>query len=150
MRAKSYTTLAGLVAAATVALAGCAGTPGLTTASVTKPAPQPAVDPACAVLKSRITELSGADSTISRLEKAADGSTKSVMVKRSALAAAAELNRLNADYRGRCSNPVLAKAAVKPVAAAANATAQNATRTAATTAANAATAKATTAAAKAN
>lgn len=119
MRARSLATLIGLAAIPAVLIAGCAGTPGLSTASVTKPEAKPVVDPACSVLRARIAQLTASDSTVSRLEKAADGQTKSVMVKRSALAAAAELNEANASYRARCSNPELLKAAVQPAQTAA-------------------------------
>lgn len=99
-----------------LAVAGCANSPGLTTASVAKPDAKPAVDPTCSIIRSQIDQVTQ-EGTVGRLEKAAEGSTRSVMVKRAALARAAELNRLNTDYRQKCSNPALATAAAKPAVA---------------------------------
>lgn len=96
----------------------CAGDPGLTTAAVApKPIPTASYDPMCATLRGQITTLQG-EGTVGRVEKAADGKTRSVIVKRAALAKVAELNRLNTEYRTRCSNPAIkTTSTVTPAAA---------------------------------
>ncbi|MEM1306825.1 MAG: hypothetical protein AAGG99_04810 [Pseudomonadota bacterium] len=117
---------------ATAALAACAGNPGLSTASVNTaqaPVPTAAFDPQCTVLRARISEVE-AEGTVGRVEKAADGKTRSVTIKRASLNKVAELNRLNADYRSRCSNPAIKTATATPVAAAAATPAAAATATA--------------------
>ena len=103
-------------------LAGCAndGSSLLTTASV--PAEQQkvaAVDPACLALQNRIALLRS-EGTIERVEKAATGKSKTVVIKRSALSKVAELNQANAEFRLRCSKlpekTTASAAPVKPVA----------------------------------
>ncbi|MEO1720279.1 MAG: hypothetical protein AAFR23_08640 [Pseudomonadota bacterium] len=97
------------VAALSVAAisAGCSQNPGLTTASVApKPVPTAAFDPQCTTLRARIAEVE-AEGTVGRVVKAADGKTRSVTIKRASLSKVGELNRLNADYRTRCSNPAI-------------------------------------------
>ena len=87
-------------------LAGCAADGGnlLTTASIPqKQAAAPAIDPACLALQNRIALLRE-EGTVGRVEKAAEGKTKTVVIKRAALAKVAELNQANADFRTRCSN----------------------------------------------
>ncbi len=95
-------------------LAGCAADGGnlLTTASIPQQqaAAAPAVDPACLALQNRIALLR-AEGTIGRVEKAAEGKTKTVVIKRAALAKVTELNQANADFRSRCSNLRLQTAA---------------------------------------
>jgi len=91
--------------------AGCANNPGLTTASVMPPT-QTAdkADPACKTLLSQIQALRG-EGTIGRVEKAADGETRVVGIKRAALGKVAELNALNAKFQTRCADPTLTTAA---------------------------------------
>lgn len=107
MRKVHIGALSGLIVA--VALSGCAGGDGLlTTASTT---PQAAsVDPRCVTLLSQIEALR-ADGTVDRVEKAAEGSTRSVMVKREALSRVAQLNKANEEYRSNCSKEALSKPA---------------------------------------
>jgi len=56
----------------------------------------------CMGLRDRIIALR-ADGTIGKVEKAAKGKTRSVAIKRAALAKVAELNQANADYQLKCS-----------------------------------------------
>ena len=111
-------------------LAGCATDQSLTTASVKK-TPIVKSDAACVSLSSQIDAVQ-AEGTVARVEKVAEGKTRSAMVKRAALAKVAELNKLNAEYRARCSKPgaTIAKAPVAAKAAAqANAAAKAAGET---------------------
>jgi hypothetical protein len=81
--------------------AGCSADGGLqTTASINKPAEQ-AVDPTCVALTNQIDMLRK-EGNIEKLEQAATGKGASVKVKRESLAKQAELNRVNADFQGRC------------------------------------------------
>ena len=115
-------------------LGGCANDPGLTTASVVKPpVPTAVVDPQCAALRDQIAAVQG-EGTVGRVEKAAAGSTKTVVIKLGALAKVAELNRLNSEYRSKCSNPALLTATATPVSTAATVTATTAQAAAATAA----------------
>jgi hypothetical protein len=78
----------------------------------------------CVSLASQINTLKG-DGTIERLEKAADGKTVKVSVKRSALQKQAELNKAYADFQTRCGPKVPAQTAAQaqPAAAATQKTA---------------------------
>lgn len=123
---------------ASVALAGCAGdgtSTLLTTNSVpetTAPKKVSAADAACIALREKIGALR-ADGTVERVEKAGQGKTRSVTVKRASLQKVAELNQANAEFQAKCSKlPVQAAApraaapkkvaAVTPTAAPAKAT----------------------------
>src|SRR5262249_16694829 len=64
-------------------------------------------DPVCVSLANQINTLKS-DGTIERLEKASDGKTAKVEVKRTALQKQAELNKANADFVSRCG-PALPK-----------------------------------------
>lgn len=93
--------------AASVLLTGCAsdGTGPFATGSLANEGDKTAaakVNPACVELGSRIDSLRK-EGTIGRLEKAADGKSSSVQVKRSALAKQAELNKAYAEYQDKCS-----------------------------------------------
>jgi hypothetical protein len=93
------------------ALAGCSSDGNfLSTASVGSEtlASQQKVDPACAALIVNIDNLRR-EGSIEKLEKAAEGKSSSVQIKRAALAKQAELNKANAEYQAKCSAP-LAKA----------------------------------------
>jgi hypothetical protein len=105
------------LAAVSAMAAGCSNsaTP-LSTASVApdKVAAAPRIDPACATLASQIDNLR-ADGTVERLEKAADGKSSSVQVKRASLAKQAELNKANADFQAKCG-PAIPRAQTATVA----------------------------------
>ena len=91
--------------------AGCANdTTGMLTTQAVNPAKasDAKADPACATLASQI-EVLRKDTAVATLEKAAEGKSKSVDVKRSALAKQAELNKANADFQTKCL-PAAAKA----------------------------------------
>ena len=104
---RSNTFLTFCAAATCLGLAGCAadGSNLLTTASVTpaKKEVVAAVDPACLALQNRI-DILREEGTIGRVEKAASGKTKTVVIKREALGKVAEFNQANAEFRQRCSN----------------------------------------------
>jgi hypothetical protein len=88
-----------------VAAAGCASLGGddLATASVPETVqPAPRVNPACVSLAAHIDQLRK-EGTVERVEKAADGKTTVVNVKRASLAKVAELNRANAEFQAKCS-----------------------------------------------
>ncbi len=97
-------------------VAGCAndGTNTLTTGAVSKQQVATApVDPACLALQNRIALLRQ-EGTIGRVEKAATGKSKTVVVKRSALTKVAEFNQANAEFQARCSKlPRTAQATVQ-------------------------------------
>lgn len=138
---RSNSMLTSIAAASCLVLAGCAsdGSSILTTASV-QPAKKPvvaAVDPACLALQNRI-DLLREEGTIGRVEKAAAGKSKTVVIKREALGKVAEFNQANSEFRQRCSKlPVQRTAAVAQQAAAATqAGATAAAQTAATQATN--------------
>ena len=117
---------------AALLLAGCSssgslfsGNP-LTTQSIsTSPtgastvAAAPKVDPACYTIAQRIETLRK-DGLTERLEKASEGKTSTVAVKRTSLAQAAELDRANAEFQAKCSTfgprPMQASAQVAPIA----------------------------------
>jgi len=106
---------------------------GLSTQSLAPDATAAKTDPVCVSLASQINTLKG-DGTIDRLEKAGDGKTVKVSVKRSALQKQAELNKAYADFQMRCGPKVPAQTAaqVQPAAA----TAQTASAQAAAPAAD--------------
>ncbi len=88
-------------------LAGCAndgalGTSGNLTTSAVTPVAAPKVDPACVTLAAQIDSLRQ-EGTIDRLQKASEGKTASVQVKRASLAKQAELNKANADFQAKCA-----------------------------------------------
>lgn len=90
---------------------GCAdnGDFSLSTQSLSPEKTAAKTDPVCVSLASQINTLKG-DGTIDRLEKAADGKTVKVSVKRSALQKQAELNKAYADFQTRCGPKVQAQA----------------------------------------
>ena len=100
-------------------LAGCAsdGSNVLTTASVPQQqkAQAPIVDPACLALENRIALLRS-EGTVGRVEQAATGKSKTVVIKRAALGKVAELNQANAEYQVRCAKPQARVAAAPAVA----------------------------------
>ena len=137
----------GATLAAAAAAGGCANDngPGLFSTGAlgdSKPvmAAKPAIDPACGTLASQIDKLNQ-DGTVGRLEKAADGKTADVTVKRASLATQAQLNKANADFIAKCG-PNLPKTAMvapaTPVPAAAQAKVAQAATAKATAAAAAA------------
>lgn len=106
---------AGLVVAATVLMCGCAnGGLDLSTASISQQQTAAAKpDPVCTSLASQINQLK-ADGTIDKLEKAAEGKTTKVSIKRTALQKQAELNKANSQYQARCGTaPATQTAAVQ-------------------------------------
>ena len=78
-------------------------------------AAKPALDPACVALSAQINKLNQ-DGTVGRLEKAADGKTPDVTVKRASLATQAQLNKANADFIAKCSPNVPKTAMAVPAA----------------------------------
>ncbi|MFA7307811.1 MAG: hypothetical protein WC026_14185 [Hyphomicrobium sp.] len=113
---------------------GCAdGSNLLSTQSLATDATAVKSDPVCVSLASQINTLKG-DGTIDRLEKAGDGKTVKVSVKRSALQKQAELNKAYADFQTRCGPKVPAQTAAQAQPAAA--TAQTASAQPASPAAN--------------
>ena len=93
---------------------------GLSTQSLATDATAAKTDPVCVSLASQINTLKG-DGTIDRLEKAGDGKTVKVSVKRSALQKQAELNKAYADFQTRCGPKVPAQTAAQAQPAAASA-----------------------------
>ncbi len=111
-----------VAAAMAAAVGGCAsdGSSMLTTGAVSqqKKVVATAVDPACLALHNRI-ELLRSEGTVGRVEKAATGKSKTVVIKRAALTKVSELNQANAEFQQRCSTlPKAALAPAKPSAAA--------------------------------
>ncbi|PPC87571.1 MAG: hypothetical protein CTY31_07160 [Hyphomicrobium sp.] len=110
MEARTTLTVSAIALSALIA-AGCSnnGTT-LSTASVApnQVAAAPKIDPACTTLASQIETLR-AEGTPERLEKAAEGKSASVQIKRASLAKQAELNKANADFQMKCG-PKLTKA----------------------------------------
>jgi hypothetical protein len=99
----------GLAVLAAGLTCGCANSDlGLTTQSLGTEKTAAKVDPVCASLASQINTLKG-DGTIERLEKAADGKTTKVSVKRAALQKQADLNKAYADFQTRCGPSIDAK-----------------------------------------
>ena len=107
--------------AAAAAAGGCAndGGPGLFSTGAlgdtkTMATAKAAVDPACGTLAAQIDKLHQ-DGSVDRLEKAADGKTSEVKVKRASLVTQAQLNKVNADFIAKCG-PNLPKTAMAPPA----------------------------------
>jgi hypothetical protein len=115
----------GMVVLAAGLMGGCSNADlGLSTQSLGPDKVAAKTDPACVSLASQINTLKG-DGTIERLEKAADGKTTKVSVKRTALQKQAELNKAYADFQTRCGPniPNQATAQATPAAAPAEKTA---------------------------
>lgn len=120
MRPFRYLTPVLLTVAA--ALGGCAGDGStlLTTSSIggqeapAKAKKVSAMQTRCLALSQRIAALK-AEGTVARVEKAADGKTRSVRVKRDALKKVAELNQANDEFQSSCST--LSAQAVTPAPA---------------------------------
>jgi hypothetical protein len=109
-----------IVVAAALFACGCANSGlDLSTSSITPVASASAAtvktDPVCVSLASQINSLKG-DGTIERLEKAAEGKTAKVSVKREALQKQAELNKANAEFQTRCGPNIPKQAAQQPAA----------------------------------
>jgi hypothetical protein len=119
-----------LVVLAASLTCGCANADlGLTTQSLGPEKTAAKTDPACVSLASQINTLKG-DGTIERLEKAADGKSVKVSVKRSALQKQAELNKAYAEFQTRCGPSMTAQA--KPAATETASTQQTTAATGAT------------------
>ncbi len=106
---------AGLVVAATVLTCGCAnGGLDLSTASISQQQTAAAKpDPVCTSLANQINQLKS-DGTIDKLEKAAEGKTAKVSIKRTALQKQTELNKAYSQYQARCGTaPATQTAAVQ-------------------------------------
>ena len=106
------------LAAGAALLAGCADTPSLfgnssnlTTASVA-PAATPKADPACASLATQIDSLRK-EGIADKIEKA---SQKKYKMTTAELVKADQLNKVNADFQGKCSNykPIVTAAIAAP------------------------------------
>lgn len=108
---RPWTYLVLLLALSAASLGGCAsssdgllpnttGTVPTATAEATKKRAEH--NAMCMGLRDRIIALR-ADGTIGKVEKAAKGKTRSVTIKRAALAKVAELNQANADYQLKCA-----------------------------------------------
>src|SRR6185312_11050699 len=99
----------GMVALAAGLMCGCSNADlGLSTQSLGPDKVAAKTDPVCVSLASQINTLKG-DGTIERLEKAADGETTKVAVKRTALQKQADLNKAYADFQTRCGPSIDAK-----------------------------------------
>lgn len=110
----------GIAVLATGLMCGCSNADlGMTTQSLGPDKTALKTDPACVSLSNEINTIKG-DGTIERLEKAADGKTVKVSVKRSALQKQAELNKAYAAFQARCapSVPSATAAQAKPAASA--------------------------------
>jgi hypothetical protein len=114
----------GMVALAAGLMCGCSNADlGLSTQSLGPDKVAAKTDPVCVSLASQINTLKG-DGTIERLEKAADGKTTKVSVKRTALQKQAELNKAYADFQTRCGPNIPNQATAQATPAAAPATAE--------------------------
>lgn len=138
--------------AGTALLAGCADTPSLfgnsanlTTSSTATAAAAPKADPACAALTVQIDGLRK-EGIADKIEKA---SLKKYKMTTAELVKADQLNKLNADFQGKCSTYKPTVAAVATPAPTAVASAAKAAAPATATAAKAAAPAAATAAAAA-
>jgi hypothetical protein len=98
---------------------GCANSGfDLSTSSVTPAGTETTAlktDPVCITLANQISTLKS-DGTIERLEKAADGKSSKVEIKRAALQKQAELNKANADFQAKCGPPMPKQAGAQPQA----------------------------------
>ncbi|MEO0670833.1 MAG: hypothetical protein AAFZ05_02265 [Pseudomonadota bacterium] len=141
-----------IVAGVSLSLGACAAnTPDLTTQAIPTKVAQPKSDPACTALAAQIAQVER-EGTVGRVEKAGSGNTRLVHIKRASLLKVAELNRLNSEYRTKCSASLSAPKATPSVPASAANGVTSTAQAAATRAANAkvetAKAQATVAAAK--
>ena len=107
VRIKSVkTAMSAMTLASAMIIGGCANSGNsLTTASLNqagKQASAQTVNPACISLTAKIDNLRK-EGTMDRLAKVAQGKGRATMVKRSALAKAAELDRANAEFQAKCS-----------------------------------------------
>ncbi|HVZ05254.1 hypothetical protein [Hyphomicrobium sp.] len=92
----------GIAVLAAGLMCGCANNEfGLTTQALGPEKTAAKVDPACTSLASQIDALKS-DGTIDRLEKAGEGKSTKVSIKRAALQKQAELNKAYADFQTRC------------------------------------------------
>jgi hypothetical protein len=119
-----------LIVLSSLAVAGCAndgmmGSAELTTSSLPK---KEKVDPACVALSARIDELKQ-EGTVGRVEQAASGKSKNVVIKRASLSKVAELNQAFAEFQSKCST--VSQQAKKPAGAATTAAVTGAAQTAA-------------------
>ncbi|MGI9523848.1 MAG: hypothetical protein ACR2PG_19625 [Hyphomicrobiaceae bacterium] len=92
-------------------LGGCAsdGSNLLTTSSLPDQKRIAAAKSACLALQTKITSLRQ-EGTVGRVEKAATGKSKTVVIKRASLGKVAELNQAHADFQARCSKHAVQKA----------------------------------------
>jgi hypothetical protein len=123
----------GMIVFAAGLACGCANSGmDLTTASVAndKTATALKADPMCVSIANQIATLKG-DGTIERLEKAADGKSAKVQIKREALQKQAELNKANADFQTRCGPAIPKQVATQAAPATAAPSAQAASTPAA-------------------
>jgi hypothetical protein len=112
----------GIAVIATGLMCGCSNSEfGLTTQSLGPDKTAMKADPACVSLANQISTIKG-DGTIERLEKAADGKTTKVSVKRSALQKQTELNKAYAEFQTRCGPKVPASTAAQAAPAASGGT----------------------------
>lgn len=96
-----------VVLALTFALGACASDSLLTGTGATSALPaQPKADPACKALASQIEDLSK-DGLIERTEAASKGKGSTVSVKRASLGQLAQLEKVNAEFRAKCSTTPL-------------------------------------------
>ncbi|MEL6375022.1 MAG: hypothetical protein AAFR04_13770 [Pseudomonadota bacterium] len=102
-----------------IALAGSACSNGggnVETAALNAPPAAPKVNPRCYQL-AQLIDQAKRDGTVARVEKAGDGKTRSVTIKRKALKSVASLNAAQAEFRSKCSVvPTLATVAPAPTA----------------------------------
>ena len=142
-----------IITTAALSLGACAAnTPDLTTQAIPTKVAQPKADPACTALAAQIAQVER-EGTVGRVEQAGTGKTRLVNIKRASLLKVAELNRLNSEYRTKCSAALNApKSPTASLPASATNAATSTAQAAASSAANAkvadAKAKATVAAAK--
>lgn len=100
---------ASLTLVGTLLLGACSndGILGLTDTMTTTAAlpekPRVTVNPACAPLAAKITELRN-EGSADRVAQAAQGKGQTVSVKRAALAKVTELDKANAEFQTKCSN----------------------------------------------
>lgn len=104
-------TLLALAASLGLSLAGCANDGGMFGATTTASIPEkPKVDPACVTLTSQIDGLRK-EGIAEKVEKAA---AKKYKMTAADLTKAAQLNRANAEFQGRCSASSMTTAMVAP------------------------------------
>lgn len=112
----------GLLLSATMALGGCAadGSSLLTTGSLASnetkvAAKSERISPECMTLMAKIQELRQ-EGTPDRVEKISTGKSRTVNIKRSALAKLTELDNANAEFQMKCSKMAPAAAATTAAA----------------------------------